>query len=107
MRRLFWLTVGAAAGVSGYRKTARLGQLLRPARSPGGRRASRAACAPGWLARGARSAAAFARDVHEGMRLYRFSEPHAAPTLGRHHETQDMGFAVTDSECRDRVKDGH
>lgn len=106
MRRLFWFTVGAA-GVSGYRKAARLGHLLWPARATRRGRESRAAGEVGWLVRGMRSTAAFARDVLDGMRLYRFSEPHRAPTLGRHHEMKDLAFAATTSESPGRAKDGH
>ena len=58
MRRLFWVTVGAGLGISGYRRATRVvRELSRP------RRALR----PSWRADGM---TAFARDVRDGMDLY-------------------------------------
>jgi hypothetical protein len=51
IRRLFWLSLGAALGVAGYRRAASLARTLNPAR-------------------GADSLAGFAADVREGMALY-------------------------------------
>jgi hypothetical protein len=51
IRRLFWLLLGAALGVAGYRRAAALARTLNPARGAGG-------------------LAGFAADVREGMALY-------------------------------------
>jgi hypothetical protein len=51
IRRLFWLLLGAALGVPGYRKAAALARSLRPAPRPG-------------------ALAGFAADVRQGMALY-------------------------------------
>jgi hypothetical protein len=60
IRRLFWLCLGAVLGVAGYRKvTARVNAVLHPERA----------------------AAAFARDVREGMHLYRAGHDGQAPRL--------------------------
>lgn len=89
IRRGFWLAAGAVIGVTGYRKAARFGRELswqaRPASArargviagaalpgltrPGRARRSGSATAA-TLSRAA-SAAAFVRDVREGMAQYR------------------------------------
>jgi len=70
IRRGFWLTVGAAAGIIGYRRVSAAGRKL------SGR--LNAAGAAGL----ARETVRFTRDVREGMELYtaRHSEP-SGPTL--------------------------
>lgn len=73
IRRGFWLVAGAAIGVAGYRKATRLartltGQQSAPRLTQGG-----GASVVPWPVRvgvGARSAAAFARDVRDGMADY-------------------------------------
>ena len=58
MRRLFWVTVGAGLGISGYRKANRVvREISRP----------RSVLRPRWRASGM---AGFARDVRDGMDLY-------------------------------------
>jgi hypothetical protein len=106
IRRLFWMIVGAVLGVSGYRKAATLAHAVSPARAR--------ARAAGRLARGARATAGFARDVREGMAIYRLAEVRRAPTLERHPHTQDWAYAKAvaatgfpDEPCPDEVKDGH
>jgi hypothetical protein len=73
IRRGFWLVAGAALGVAGYRKATRLARTLggQPslARLTQGGGASGAPW-PVRLGTGARSAAAFARDVRDGMADY-------------------------------------
>jgi hypothetical protein len=74
IRRLFWLTLGAVIGVTGYRRATALVRSV----SPGPR---------------ARELTRFASDVHEGMELY--MERHrgqAPPTLGG----QQVRPALTD-----------
>jgi hypothetical protein len=61
MRRLFWVTVGAGIGISGYRRANRIVRELSRPRSP--LRPLR----PRWRVSGM---AAFARDVRDGMDLY-------------------------------------
>jgi hypothetical protein len=58
MRRLFWVTVGAGLGISGYRRATRVVRELSRPRSP---------LRPRWRVSGM---AAFARDVRDGMDLY-------------------------------------
>jgi hypothetical protein len=71
MRRLFWITVGALLGVTGYRRISRLARAI----TPGGRRNERGiAHGRDW----ARGAALFARDVREGMELYTDRHPKLA-----------------------------
>jgi hypothetical protein len=73
------VTVGALAGVTGYRRVSRLARAV----GAGGRRgpAPRRAGGPGW----AGAAALFARDVREGMELYADRHPRLA---GRTLEVQ-------------------
>ena len=86
IRRGFWLTAGAVAGIWGYRRAAAVGQRVSASLTPGGtlkladtrasarmtgRRARRGAVAL------ARETYRFTRDVHEGMELY--SARHPAP----------------------------
>jgi hypothetical protein len=74
-RRLFWLTLGAGLGISGYRRATRIVRgLTHPAR--------------------AEALAAFARDVREGMELYAARQgPDARGSLGsrRAAERADIG----------------
>jgi hypothetical protein len=85
IRRGFWLVAGAALGVAGYRKATRLARTLggQPslARLTQGGGASGAPW-PVRLGTGARSAAAFARDVRDGMADY-LAEHGGDPALGR------------------------
>jgi len=102
MRRGFWLSLGAVAGVAGYRRTCaavrRLSAVPGAVNGRGGPGAVNGRGGPG--PRSARSAAArlageairFTRDVREGMELYmaRRSAP-APPTLSTdrsHHRTR-------------------
>jgi hypothetical protein len=84
MRRLFWVTVGAGIGISGYRRANRIVRELSRPRSP---------WRPRWRVSGM---AAFARDVRDGMDLYaeqqrlnveRRRAP-GAPALGSHPVTE-------------------
>lgn len=58
MRRLFWVTVGAGLGISGYRRATRIVRELSHPCSP---------MRPRWRVSGM---AGFARDVRDGMDLY-------------------------------------
>ena len=86
IRRTIWLMLGAAVGITGYRKLSRAARTLLPQRdllgSVGGRSAGapRALPAPGSPGRGpaaqasgrgiAAGTAAFVRDVRSGMADY-------------------------------------
>jgi hypothetical protein len=73
IRRGFWLVAGAAIGVAGYRKATRLARTLTGQQSVARLTQGSAASVAPWPVRvgaGARSAAAFARDVREGMADY-------------------------------------
>jgi hypothetical protein len=102
IRRLFWLTAGALAGVTGYRRVSRLARAV----GAGGRRrrAPRGARGLGW----AGAAALFARDVREGMELYADRHPRLA---GRTLEVQRARAqrprgAAPDEELRRRASPG-
>ena len=74
IRRAFWLTVGAAGGIMGYRRVARLA------------RRSVAADA----IRATREVQGFSRDVREGMELYSVRRARAiGPTLGKTNGTDE------------------
>jgi hypothetical protein len=78
---MFWMTVGAAAGVTGYRRVSRLARALQP--QAGGR--NRPGGHPGYG-----GLATFVSDVRDGMELYmrRRSAP-AGPTLEGQHVLAD------------------
>jgi hypothetical protein len=118
IRRGFWLTVGAATGIYGYRRVSAAGRRLsaslnpaepaaaltqsaRSARSARSTRSARSARSARLARRGGRGAIGlaretyrFTRDVREGMDLYmaRHSAP-AGSTLDTNHDP--------------RPKDGH
>ncbi|HWG01205.1 MAG TPA: hypothetical protein VG164_05080 [Trebonia sp.] len=77
IRRGFWLVVGAAGGIMGYRRVSSLGRQV--SQKLGARPEGRAAVKRHW----ARETIRFTRDVREGMDLY-FDRRRArsAPTLG-------------------------
>ncbi|HWG60827.1 MAG TPA: hypothetical protein VG253_03855 [Streptosporangiaceae bacterium] len=60
IRRLFWLTLGAAIGISGYRRVTAVARAI----SPGHR---------------ARELSRFAGDVREGMEIYMERHPRPEP----------------------------
>lgn len=78
IRRGFWLALGAALGVTGYRRAGRLARAMLPARRPPARRPPAR-----WpSARGTGGTAAFLRDVRDGMDEYLDRHPvHRGPTL--------------------------
>jgi hypothetical protein len=83
IRRGFWLVAGAAIGVAGYRKASRLARALAGPSSPPRLTQTAGAGGAPWPVRvgtSARSAAAFVRDVREGMADYRAE--HAGPDPG-------------------------
>jgi hypothetical protein len=83
IRRGFWVAVGAAIGVSGYRRASRLARTVFPAR-PGSARATGSwgrarpavitgrslLAAAASAGRGTAQGVAFARDVQEGVAEY-------------------------------------
>jgi len=72
IRSLFWLTLGAALGITGYRRVTALARAI----SPGPR---------------ARELTRFAGDVREGMEIYRQRQLPAARTAleGRTDQVED------------------
>lgn len=68
IRRMLWLCIGAVLGVAGYRKAAARVNAAARALRPGGDRGQ--------------EVVDFARDVREGMRLYRASHDRRPPRLG-------------------------
>jgi hypothetical protein len=92
MRRVFWLSVGAALGVAGYRRATALARSLRPQARP-------------------ESLAGFAADVREGMSLYMERQAGRAPssTLEAHARRAlgaGPGAARSRASRNDEPKDG-
>jgi hypothetical protein len=85
MRRLFWVSVGAAAGVAGYRRATALARALRPA------------------PRAAGSLAGFAADVREGMALYLERQAARTPAALEARPRRSLGRAPSRT---DELKDG-
>jgi hypothetical protein len=106
IRRVFWLTIGAAGGIMGYRRVAALGKRISGRSTTGQRLSERGAAAlrpAGWNAaqgsvarrgaasrslslggtiRATRAVRSFSRDVREGIELYSVRRAHAVgPTL--------------------------
>jgi len=83
IRRGFWLTVGAAGGIMGYRRAAALGRRVsgslgaQRATAAGRRTASRSLVRD--AIRATREARSFSRDVREGMELYMARRPRPVP----------------------------
>jgi hypothetical protein len=93
IRRGFWLTVGATAGIIGYRRVSAIGRRLSGSlttgRADGAERAGRAGRAGGAARTAglARETVRFARDVREGMELYLARHPGPpASTLDTSHD---------------------
>jgi len=85
IRRLFWLTLGAVLGVTGYRRATRLVRSI----APGPR---------------ARELTRFVGDVREGMGLYMERHPGPAPpTL----ESQQVRPALTERRWPDQELPEH
>ena len=84
IRRGFWLAVGAAGGIMGYRRVSSLGRQVSDTLSgrtgQPGQPSRRAAVKRHW----ARETIRFTRDVRDGMDVY-FDRQRArsAPTLGK------------------------
>jgi hypothetical protein len=105
IRRGFWLTVGAVAGIAGYRRVSAVGRRVSGRLTRGG--------APSLNGQGlngpslARQAIRFTRDVRAGMDLYMARHsPLEGPTLG----AQDLPPARGRSSLTNhdpRPKDGH
>jgi hypothetical protein len=66
IRRLFWMVIGAVAGVTGYRRVSQLVQAIQPKRHRSGRPGGRG---------GYRGIAVFLGDVRDGMELYLNGRP--------------------------------
>ena len=99
IRRGFWLTAGAVAGIYGYRRVSAVGRRLSASLNPASPRTGKVSAArPGAIAV-ARETFRFTRDVREGMELYRarHSVP-AGPTLSTDRGTDRETDRGTDRE---------
>jgi hypothetical protein len=77
IRRAFWLTIGAAGGIMGYRRVAALGQRISGKHAAGQR-----SLTLGGTIRATREVRSFSRDVRAGMEAYSARRPRAVgPTL--------------------------
>ena len=97
IRRGFWLAVGAAGGIFGYRRVSSLArQVSQTLGTRPGTKNGPNGFAPvkrHW----ARETLRFARDVREGMDLYSGRHPrHARPTLGPSNTTNRDDERVKD-----------
>jgi hypothetical protein len=101
IRRLFWMSVGAAAGVSGYRRVTRLARAIQPQARGRNRPGSRG---------GHGSLAVFLGDVRDGMELYvnRRSVPPGPALDGQHVLAEGPGqpAAPRTYPSTDYAKDG-
>ncbi len=101
IRRGFWLCVGAAGGIMGYRRASSLGRQV--SQTLGGRPEGAAAAKRHW----AREAIRFTRDVRRGMDLY-FDRrrTRSAPTLSAGARAQgSRPQRSTDHDSRDKRED--
>jgi len=115
IRRGFWLAVGAAGGIMGYRRASALGRRMLGSATGGsqGRSAAARSGASRSLVRDAvratREARSFSRDVREGMDLYTARRPRAVPptlpastqgasqrSVSRHHATTHNDVTAKD-----------
>jgi hypothetical protein len=94
IRRGFWLTAGAAAGIYGYRRVSALGRRLSSTLNRSGPGDPAARTRRGAVAV-ARETIRFTRDVREGMEQYRLAHP--APegsTLGARDPEPSRGLGA-------------
>jgi hypothetical protein len=83
IRRGFWLVVGAAGGIMGYRRVTSLGRQLSATLGTGQPRTQAPAAVKAVKRHWARETIRFTRDVREGMDLYLTRRPAGVPpTLG-------------------------
>ena len=98
IRRGFWLAVGAATGIYGYRRVSAAGRRLSASLNPARLNPAEPGAVLTRTARQGRrtaiSAYRFTRDVREGMDLY----------MARHSELPD---STLDTNHVSRPKDGH
>ena len=98
IRRGFWLAVGAATGIYGYRRVSAAGRRLSASLNPASLNPAEPRAVLTRTARQGRrtaiSAYRFTRDVREGMDLY----------MARHSEPPD---STLDTNHVPRSKDGH
>jgi hypothetical protein len=115
IRRGFWLSVGAVAGIAGYRRVSAVGRRVSGRLTRGGAPSLNGQSLNGPSLNGpglngqslARQAIRFTRDVREGMDLYmaRHSPPEG-PTLGARDLPPARGQrSLTNHDPR--PKDGH
>ena len=84
IRRGFWLTVGAAGGIMGYRRVSALSrQVSQTLGGRPGRQGLKSPASPRRKRHWARETLRFSRDVREGMDMYiARQQGRPAPTLG-------------------------
>ena len=110
IRRGFWLTVGAVAGIAGYRRVSAVGRRVSGRLTRGGAPSLNQQSLNGRSLNGpnlARQAIRFTRDVREGMDLYMARRsPPEGPTLGARDLPPARGQrSLTNHDPR--PKDGH
>jgi hypothetical protein len=102
IRRGFWLAVGAAGGIFGYRRVSSLARQV--AQTLGPRPNRPAAVKRHW----GRETIRFARDVREGMDLYLARHPGPArPTLGASTGNASAGNASTGNASTGNASTGN
>jgi hypothetical protein len=108
IRRGFWLAVGAASGIYGYRRVSAVGRRLSASLNPAppaaalGQGSRSAQSARRAAIKAARETYRFTRDVREGMDLY--TERHSAAASPNLSADQTLS---TDQTMTHEPKDGH
>src|SRR5579871_2268690 len=114
IRRGFWLAVGAASGIYGYRRVSAVGRRLSATLNPAppaaalGQGTRSAQSARRAAIKAARETYRFTRDVREGMDLY--TERHSAvasPTLATGQALATDQALAKDQTMTHEPKDGH
>jgi len=82
IRRVFWLTVGAAGGIMGYRRAVALGQRISGQRISGQGATGQRRLPLRQAMRATREVRSFSQDVRAGMELYSARRPRSVgPSL--------------------------
>jgi hypothetical protein len=105
IRRGFWLTVGAAGGIMGYRRVSALSRQV--SETLGGRKGGQGALRQqGRKRHWARETLRFARDVREGMDVYiARQQGRPAPTLGSSGSQRTSGNSNSYRTDHDKRED--
>ena len=104
IRRSFWLTVGAAGGIMGYRRAVSVGRSVsgRLESGPRTRKVKRGLIRQ--AIRFGRDARGFTRDVREGMEIYRLAHSEPSGSTLSEDRTEDRTRAASRSRAVTRTR---